>query len=1171
MLASGRYEILHLLAEGGMGKVFLATDHNLDTKVVIKIPHAAMLADAEFVARFQREIRSLVKLRHRSIVSILDVGEQDGVPFAVMQFMEGKSLEDRLSNGPQSEAAIQEWLPDIAVALDFVHREGYVHRDIKPANILFDREGNAYVGDFGVIKVVGEHEARQTSKKSLTGAGMVLGTPEYMAPELVMGEPFDHRVDQYALAVTVFECLSGKRPFEGEPGAVMVKQSTAAVPSLARMCPTVSAQAMAAVNRGLAKKADARFKSCSQFASALAGRGQAETLSKATSAAATSASPTAAGTDQAHTLSCPSCGVKLRLGSRHAGKTIKCPGCKAAMKVAEDLSALSTPQADGSSSVSMASETATNAVAITASRQDLETSSTRNRLMFVIPAVLGLIVVILAVVLLRKRDSEPAPIPPVIADTSDKQEETPSAKPDLPASEPSEPSEPIAMEISSVSDQTINEGADWQLQIETTRPRPPRSRLQLAKGAPRGMYLEERSGMLTWTPAEAQGPGTFQVAVELAGVNGKTVVDTCRFNVTVNEINLPPVISAISPQVARANKPFRHGVTASDPDIPANDLRFSLNGEIPDGLRINERTGELLWDVSYRVPESSFNMKVTIADASGLSASSDFRLTVVPLLPLTVPFETDTNLIAATAALGQKLMAERSQQPEEFVNPLGARFRLIPPGEFPDGSSGVKVTEAFYIGTTEITQGQWCSLMDGEVTLGRRVAEGRISPTEAHEFCRKLGQLHGIEYRLPTEAEWEFACRAGTATEYAIPLSDQGDASTRYRHFANVKAFNRDGTALPVGVTLVRDSVLPETLLKVPNGFGLFDMHGNVSEFCQTNDKSRVVARGGSFLNGAEECTSTSRTTASEGSAGLRLVAIPNAKTQSMENISSDGHRPVPTELQNSVGMEFVLLNAGQFRMGAPDSERSAGREEKPQHVVEISQPFYMGRFEVSQAIYARVMNKKKVQREGSWRFATTEPSAFSRDGHLSASIKSLADEDVGNLPVESITWQEANEFCQELNKLIPEKNKNRTYRLPTEAEWEYACRAGTDTAFSFGDILNGADANVDGNSPYEVSCNGPFQQRTEVVGRSGPANAFGLFDMHGNVWEWCQDFYSDDYYAQSPKQNPTGPPAGTARVLRGGAWNSRPEEARSASRRSGNIDLAGPFYGLRVVLEVSR
>jgi formylglycine-generating enzyme required for sulfatase activity len=371
-------------------------------------------------------------------------------------------------------------------------------------------------------------------------------------------------------------------------------------------------------------------------------------------------------------------------------------------------------------------------------------------------------------------------------------------------------------------------------------------------------------------------------------------------------------------------------------------------------------------------------------------------------------------------------------------------------------------------------------------------------------------------------------------------------------------------------VTLVRDSVLPVTLLKAPNGFGLFDMHGNVSEFCQTNDKSTVVARGGSFRNTAEECTANSRSVATDGSAGLRLVAIPNAKTKAMENVSSDGNRPVPTELQNSVGMEFVLLNAGQFQMGAPENERSAGREEKPQHVVEISKPFYMGRFEVSQAIYARVMDKKKVQREGSWRFATKEPSAFSRDGHSSASIGSLANEDVGNLPVESISWQEANEFCQELNKLISEKNKNRTYRLPTEAEWEYACRAGTDTAFSFGNNLNGADANVDGTSPYGVTANGPFQQRTEVVGRSGPANAFGLFDMHGNVWEWCQDFYSDDYYGQSQGSNPTGPASGSGHVLRGGAWNSRPEEARSAARRSGNLDLAGPFYGFRVVLEVS-
>ena len=434
--------------------MFLATDHNLDTKVVIKVPHAAMLADAEFVARFQREIRSLVKLRHRSIVSILDVGEQDGVPFAVMQYLEGGSLEDRLASGPQSEATLRDWLPDVAVALDFIHREKYVHRDIKPGNILFDREGNAYVGDFGVVKVVGEHEAKQTSRKSLTGAGMVMGTPEYMAPELVMGEPFDHRVDQYALAVTIFQCLCGRRPFEGEVGAVMVKHTRDPAPSVKSFCPTASTSVVSAVARGLSKKPVVRFDSCTQLAAALLERGNASTPSGGS--AVTDAQ---AVQDQSYKLNCSGCGGKLRLGSRYAGKTIRCPSCKASLKVAEDFSSLMLILAGADSSAVGTGTTIKNAASVTASRsiqKSLESSvAARNPVLIVSAGFAALLVMILAGVLLFRRSVDVPPSVPPVAVT------TPLDKGSPEISDPSTPVEGakplVSMGIIDVPNATIDE------------------------------------------------------------------------------------------------------------------------------------------------------------------------------------------------------------------------------------------------------------------------------------------------------------------------------------------------------------------------------------------------------------------------------------------------------------------------------------------------------------------------------------------------------------------------------------------------------------------------------------------------------------------------------------------------------------------------------------------
>ena len=227
--------------------------------------------------------------------------------------------------------------------------------------------------------------------------------------------------------------------------------------------------------------------------------------------------------------------------------------------------------------------------------------------------------------------------------------------------------------------------------------------------------------------------------------------------------------------------------------------------------------------------------------------------------------------------------------------------------------------------------------------------------------------------------------------------------------------------------------------------------------------------------------------------------------------------------LTNSVEMKFALIPAGEFEMG----------ENSEAHRVRISQPFYLGVYEVSQSQYERVMG--------------TNPSAFSRHGMFEERVKGL---DTSDCPVEKVSWIDAQAFCTKLSAMNGEQAAGRRYRLPTEAEWEYACRAGTKTKFHFGDLLNGDKANVNGQYPEGTTTKGPYLGRTASVGRYG-VNAFGLYDMHGNVWEWCEDAYDERAY--SKRSGLTADPLVTSgseyRMLRGGSWNYYSGVARSADR----------------------
>src|ERR1019366_4146190 len=161
------------------------------------------------------------------------------------------------------------------------------------------------------------------------------------------------------------------------------------------------------------------------------------------------------------------------------------------------------------------------------------------------------------------------------------------------------------------------------------------------------------------------------------------------------------------------------------------------------------------------------------------------------------------------------------------------------------------------------------------------------------------------------------------------------------------------------------------------------------------------------------------------------------------------------------------------------------------------------------------------------------------------------------DFPIDQVSWNAGAEFCRRLSGMADEKKASRTYRLPTEAEWEYACRAGTKTTFHFGDTLQATQANFDGNFPFGGADKGPNLQKP-VKGGSYPPNAWGLYDMHGNVAEWCSDWYDPDYYKKSPKDDPKGPDNGVVstgfgkdcfHVLRGGSWLDEGRACRAAYR----------------------
>ncbi len=243
--------------------------------------------------------------------------------------------------------------------------------------------------------------------------------------------------------------------------------------------------------------------------------------------------------------------------------------------------------------------------------------------------------------------------------------------------------------------------------------------------------------------------------------------------------------------------------------------------------------------------------------------------------------------------------------------------------------------------------------------------------------------------------------------------------------------------------------------------------------------------------------------------------------------------------LSDDSNLDMILVPGGRFWMGSPDSEIGRSSNESPRHDVRVP-PFCMSRFPITQAQWKAVSALPKINRSLS-----LCPANFEGDDR----------------PVEQVTWYDAVEFCARLSD-----QTGRFYRLPSEAEWEYACRARTQTPFHFGDTIAPDLANYDGSYTYSFEPRGEYRHETTPVAAFGVANGFGLCDLHGNVWEWCADAWHPNYEGAPIEGSAWQDDGASYRVLRGGAWYCLPELCRSAQRHWNQPDMGGSGIGFRVV-----
>ena len=1140
-LVLGSYILLERLGEGGMGQVFKARHRNLGRISAIKLIRKERLASPDAVRRFQREVRSAAALSHPNIVRVYDADEIAGTHLMVMEYIDGAIDLAKLvkKNGPLPVEKACEYIRQAALGLQHAYERGMVHRDIKPANLLLTTDAKVVkILDMGLARLDQPSDEEDDKSSTMTQEGAVMGTPDYIAPEQAMdSHTVDIRADLYSLGCAFYYLLTGRGPF---PGGTMVEklmkhQLEEPLP-VEKLRPEVPPEVARVVRKLVAKKPVDRYQTPAEVAAALA-----------------------------------------LVSGQSSGFAVAA--------IANALTIAEAKQAEAEKEVGR--DTFASAYAYIEKRDDTVAfepsqplqSKPKNQRWLLIGSVGGFVALVgLAVVsflafrgpaekkLPQKEDRRFAIPPPkkillkvddawlkeVAAMPAEKQVEAVAKK--LQELNPDFDGKIVTHKVEGGVVTDLQFFTDNVTDISPLLALPGLQRL-FCNGTQNKGQLANLSPLRGMQLTQLRCNNNTQI-FDLSPLKDMKLTHLECGNTKVSDLS---PLKDMKLTLLTCN-----GTQVSDlsplKDMKLTDLYCEWT-KVSDLSPLKDMKLTTLWCNGTQVSDLSplKGMKLTNLDFRSTKVSDLSPLKGLPLKELRCDFKPfrDTEILRSITTL-DKIAAKPAKDFWIEVDEKQAAFEAW--CKQVAAMTADKQVEAVAKKLMEMNpgfDGKVRKNIEGNVVTELEVVTDNVTDISAvraliglktldcsgtHSNSQPQGQLADLS-PLKEMKLTELQCNS-TKVSDLFPLKDMKLTILNLRYtnvsdlspLKDIKLTNLDCRYTKVSdLSPLKDMKLVNlhcSYTKVSDLSPLKDMKLTELWCWNTHVSDLLPLKGMPLTNLYCQLTNVSDLSPLRGmplkelqcdfKPGRDAEILRSIKT--LEKINTKPAKEFWKEVDektftNGIGMKFVWIPPGTFMMGSPKEEKERQPDEI-QHKVTLTRGFYMGVYTVTQEQWQEIMGKN--------------PSSFKGEK---------------NLPVETVSWGE----CQEFIKKLREKDK-KPYRLPTEAEWEFACRARTKTPFYFGETISTDQANYNGEV-YGNGKKGVRRGKTTPVD-TFPANAWGLHDMHGNLSQWCQDRLGD--YPQKDVVDPQGPEKGETRVLRGGSWGFNPENCRSAYR---NWNVPGTRY----------